>query len=544
MQQNDPDGHYKVTCKVEEQTTGDSNQQGGKVWTEDVAFVDIVPSVGEVMFRENGCSILFVDAAHTCYKGMMIITAVMQDGNGALQIVASCLCPNESDSTYTHFFSLLKDWVVKDAGPPIIISDRHKSIETSVKRVFGDQCVVHTCLVHLLRNVESWVANSVKSVKGDEKNLSMFKKRATYLVNNYARATNLVDSKLYWRLLEKEFPQLIDHLNGLTTVWTRLMSEEKTFGLITSNAVEVINSRMDRAVNLHFSIRDAHIVDMAIQIYSLIQSQVYSRLDKARAGLSDSTCAGDRITPYVMKIIDRSLSSLYHNSIPTGKWRVGGDYVAMISNNRESLYHVDLANSYCECGAWTCLGYPCKHAIAYIVGHKRQILPSMIQLVDKHFLVSTVLKTCTRKLPNMIDPHLFFTDHNVRQRTLARAAARGQEGIEDTASENGSEEEVVREERIQRNKTIQCVADMASTLAETHTPAARKADKGRIATDSILESRSIKRKRGKNQQEQQRKYANQNGSHCSQGNNHRSLRKKIALTEKMQALKKTNNYQR
>jgi len=380
MQELDPNGHYAfIKCKRSELSSKHLNDQGNEVDDDLMSFIDIVPSVGRVMFQENKKPVIIVDAAHTCYRNMLIISAVMQDGNGCLQSVAVSMCGNESEYTYTHFFNLLKRWVIPEGETPIIFSDRHKSIESAVNKVFEGRCTVHTCLVHLLRNVESWVtAEYGKNTAQTERrtqSLLAIKRKVTRLVDNYARATNDKDKVRYWKELEENFPEIVQHLNGIQTIWTRLQADEGAFGMITSNAVEVINSRMDRAVNLHYSIRDAHIVDMTIQIYSLIQSQVQNRFEKIRASIPDCN-SEDYISPYVMKKINQHIASLYHNDIPTGKWTVKGDCVYMNTYNHEEFFIVDLKSHYCECGAWKILGYPCKHAVAYILFHLHRIHPS------------------------------------------------------------------------------------------------------------------------------------------------------------------------
>ena len=560
MNENDPAGHYNVvTCKRSKLLSDHE---------ELLVSVDLFPSIGNLMFTKNESKVIFVDAAHTCYKEIMIINAVMQDGNGCLQSIASCLCCGESDSTYIHFFEELKRWVTKDEKDVIVVSDRHKSIESSVKKVYGNDCMLLSCLVHILRNVESWVTSDYrgKQNKGkkkapdstkqsaNDKGLQEFKKRATYLVNNYARATNLDDEMWYRKQLMKEFPLIFDRLKGITTIWTRLHAGENAFGLVTSNAVEVINSRMDRAVNMYSSIRDAHIVDMTIQIYSLMQAQICSRKEKVKNSIPNSSYNGDRITPYVMKIIDKHVSSLYHNNMRIGNWIVQGDSVIMHAYNREMIYRVNLNNHECTCGAWKYLGYPCKHAVAYILFHGYSIHPSMVTLVKKHFLVSTVLDTCAMDLPNFPNLRLIVDYHrlqngNAEEPEEPEEPVRTEHTVESQQAVEGQEAsrpDVDNEydeaaEELQQTRVLQVVADMANMSMNDYTPVNHKRKKRNTPSDDILQSRSHKKKRGLGEADQQKKFIRKNGTRCNQGMHLRSYGER-SLTEKMKYYKRSNNW--
>lgn len=57
-----------------------------------------------------------------------LMSAVMKDGNGKLQIVAARLCPSESEFHLTPFLTNNRDYTVKDQERPIIISDQVKGL--------------------------------------------------------------------------------------------------------------------------------------------------------------------------------------------------------------------------------------------------------------------------------------------------------------------------------------------------------------------------------------------------------------------------------
>ena len=343
------------------------------------------------MYQNNINHSIAVDAAHTCYESMRIISGVMKDGNGHIQCIASCLCSSESDESYTHFFELLKKYVTGDTVPEIL-ADRHNSILNGFHNVYGEEVTINTCFVHLMANADTWTANMKKTVRNNVKGL----------ITKMAKATNKAEAEQAQNELETLYPNIWKRLAAIPSHWTRLLTKGATFGEITSNAVEVLNSRMNRIVDANYAIRDAHIIHMVIGIYCLTQLQVHQRAEEIKSHVAKNRVNTGSITPYVLKRISEFGEKLQLSNPSSRIWSCKNESIIFYGRNM-SVYNVDLENHTCTCGAWEIYGYPCIHAIAYLNAKQTPFNATMTQLVNPYYLCETVLRTCEKTLPNLPD---------------------------------------------------------------------------------------------------------------------------------------------
>lgn len=372
-----------------------SNDDGGyyqlKSFNGVLNHIDLIPSIGHIMYSNNINHVITIDGCHTCYKNLKILVAVMIDGCGKLQLVAASLCLGESEHDYFSFLSLIKEHIIKDNTEPIIVADRCPGIQGAAMVVFGSHFKVHTCLVHLLRNVDSWIKKGSIEVRG----------RIRRLVNNYARCCDEEKAKVFLNELSQIDPGLVQRLQSLPTIWSRLQCDNRAFGIITSNAAESVNGRMKRAVDGNESIRNSYIIDMVIGIYSLIQTQIEVRSEQVKSeikNLGNPTSA--TITRYVMKKIRSQTLYLMNNP---NKWRMINDKVCFIRRNTKDYFSINLAKHSCTCRLWEHQGFPCIHTVAYLLSYGIHITPFSVKLVDPHYLTHTVIKTCNCSLPNAPD---------------------------------------------------------------------------------------------------------------------------------------------
>lgn len=367
-----------------------------------VHSITMIPSIARVMYAESQSHVITIDGAHTCYSHMKIILAVMKDGNGKLQIVAARLCPSESEKDFTEFLYSIKDYIVKnDKECPIIMSDRAPGLIAAAKTVFGGNFKIHSCLVHLLRNVETWCYSY--GVKVAER------RRVKSIVSRLARTESEEREKQLYEELSSISPQITNRLLGLDSLWSRLMTTEKTFGVITNNAAECSNSLLKRPLNYETSVRDAYVFDMIVSLYSVIQTQQEVRCDSIKKCLektSDGKGIYNAITPYVMKTLNRHVQSIR----PAGdspariyNWSIINNKVCIHTRNKNNFYVVDLENHSCTCGMYQVMGYPCIHAVIYMYYYNITIDRFMVNLVDPYYHVFTVLRTCSKSLPNIPD---------------------------------------------------------------------------------------------------------------------------------------------
>ena len=358
--------------------------------------IDLIPSIGYTMYSQNENQVITIDGCHTCYKNLKILVAVMIDGCGKLQLVAASLCLGESEHDYQSFLSLIKEHIIKDKGKPIIVADRCPGIQSAASTVFGLDFKVHTCLVHLLRNVDSWIKKGSIAKRG----------RIRRLVNNYARCCNEEKAEVFLNELRQIDPDLVQRLQSLPTIWSRLQCDNRAFGIITSNAAESINGRMKRAVDNNESIRNSYIIDMVIGVYSLMQTQIEVRSEQVKSEIKNlGNPTTSTITQYVMKKINSQTMYLIGNR---NKWRITNDKVCFIRRNTKDYFSINLAKHSCTCKLWERQGFPCIHAVAYLLSHNIRITSFSVKLVNSHYLTHTVIKTCNRSLPNT--PDLIYED--------------------------------------------------------------------------------------------------------------------------------------
>lgn len=130
---------------------------------------------------------------------------------------------------------------------------RSWDVETA-SEVFGYK--IHSCLVHLLRNVDSWISPSSLNAEKRRKVRSIVVQLGKTLDESTAE-------KLYDEL-EAISPTIVNRLMGLDSIWCRLMSSEMTFGVITNNSAERTNSLLIRSLDFETSVRDACFFDMVV----------------------------------------------------------------------------------------------------------------------------------------------------------------------------------------------------------------------------------------------------------------------------------------
>ena len=122
LKENDKDGCYVLYHN--------NNNKFESLW--------LIPSIGNMVFVNNLNATIIVDVCHTCYKHLRIVVAVMQDGNGKLQLIGAGLCFEETKENYSKFFHLLDEHVVKGSNL-IIMSDRAMAIKAASEDVFKER---------------------------------------------------------------------------------------------------------------------------------------------------------------------------------------------------------------------------------------------------------------------------------------------------------------------------------------------------------------------------------------------------------------------
>ena len=344
------------------------------------------PSIGRLMFKRNINHTITVDACHTCYNHLLILVAVMQDGNGKLQFIAAGLCSSENKENFISFLQRLKFIVVKKRRITIV-SDRSLAIEAAVRDVFGEQAQHVCCWKHLERNIkQQWTPN----MNGQDVAKLLF------YISRMAKTATTKEFTHYQELLKTEYNAIYKKLNGVSHIWARIQLQDHIYGVITSNAAEIVNGLLLRPINFGECARDSHVVVMTVCIYNLIRSQIEKRREAVDDFLSRNGQL-ERVSDYVMKKINA-----YNNSSLIDQLVVINEVVYHKERLSDRIYDVDLTNKTCSCRMYQECGYPCIHAYVLLC-NKQPFLNTMINLVSKHYWMSTVDKTCVARLPNPPD---------------------------------------------------------------------------------------------------------------------------------------------
>ena len=344
------------------------------------------PSIGRLMFKRNINHTITVDACHTCYNHLLILVAVMQDGNGKLQFIAAGLCSSENKENFISFLQRLKFIVVKKRRITIV-SDRSLAIEAAVRDVFGEQAQHVCCWKHLERNIKrQWTPH----MNGQDVDKLLF------YISRMAKTATTKEFTHYQELLKTEYNAIYKKLNGVSHIWARIQLQDHIYGVITSNAAEIVNGLLLRPINFGECARDSHVVVMTVCIYNLIRSQIEKRREAVDDFLSRNGQL-ERVSDYVMKKINA-----YNNSSLIDQLVVINEVVYHKERLSDRIYDVDLTNKTCSCRMYQECGYPCIHAYVLLC-NKQPFLNTMINLVSKHYWMSTVDKTCVARLPNPPD---------------------------------------------------------------------------------------------------------------------------------------------
>ena len=340
----------------------------------------MIPSLSRLMFENNNNPTITVDGCFTCYPDLKLLVAVMQDGNGKLQLIAAGLCFGETKENYTTLFRLLKEKVVGDKSVSIV-SDRASSIRSAYLEVFDEQDQHVACSHHLVNNVKTWLREEKLD---NNKVIRCVKKMInTCQVDEFNQAQDTLKSFAL---------SIYDQLTKVDQIWARIHLKEHIFGVLTSNAAEIINSMLKRKMDWDECIRDCHIVYMIVGIYGIIKSQVEKRREAVDKAISNYN-SEYLVTDYVVTKV-RSYKKQFNYS----QWKLSDN--KDIVYFKKSSYVVDLLKRQCTCGRYQEYGYPCIHAYAFIRLTSNDFYNSMTNMVDPYYLVSTVEKTCEFMMPN------------------------------------------------------------------------------------------------------------------------------------------------
>ncbi|XP_013694559.1 protein FAR1-RELATED SEQUENCE 6-like [Brassica napus] len=273
-------------------------------------------------------NVIVVDGAHLKgkFKGVILVAA-SQDGNGGIFPLAFGIVDSENHVSWEWFLNQLR-LVYGDREDLAIISDRHKSIRKSVRKVFP---LAHRgiCNYHLHQNL-------LKKYK-DSSTLNLVKKAAkVYRVSEFIA---LFDE------IRRENPAIAAYLEKADVrLWSRAFFQGDRYDIMTSNIVESINKVLKDA-------REYPIAFFLDEVRKVISRWFMERREHAMSLQTLFTPRVERTLTYRCKI-GNTLTVQHINAYRS---HVTGGALDCV---------VDIRERSCTCRKYDIDKIPCEHALA------------------------------------------------------------------------------------------------------------------------------------------------------------------------------------
>ncbi|XP_050222827.1 uncharacterized protein LOC126672920 [Mercurialis annua] len=267
--------------------------------------------------------------------GGTLLVATAQDAAGKLFPLAFSVVDSENDDSWHYFFTKIKQAFQTREGI-CIVSDRHLSIESAIKRIYPE--ATHgVCTFHLLNNLKTNFKRNAKKLKEP-----FFAATRAYTEVEFDYHMKVLDS-LNARV--RPFLQQIKYER-----WSRVHSLKNRYKTMTSNLAESLNAAI-----LH--VRELPITALFMHLHDLQQEYSYKH----------RKIAVDTVT--TLSIIHEDL--LLQNYINSLKLQVkpsSDDIITVLENGKK--YTVNIVERTCTCKKFDIDEIPCKHAITFLADKK------------------------------------------------------------------------------------------------------------------------------------------------------------------------------
>ncbi|KAL5564578.1 hypothetical protein UlMin_027742 [Ulmus minor] len=172
--------------------------------------------------------IISIDVTHIKgkYRGVLF-TAVFHDANQQIFPLAFGVGDSKNDASWTWFLMRVKH-VYGVNSALVIVSNRHRSINSAVKEVFP-QAFHGICMYHMLNNLKT-----------------KFKYKTKELEQHYiqtAKSYNLQDFHVLFYTLCSAVPRVKEYLESVgLDRWTRSHAPSRQYNIMTTNISESLNA--------------------------------------------------------------------------------------------------------------------------------------------------------------------------------------------------------------------------------------------------------------------------------------------------------------
>ncbi|XP_050211913.1 uncharacterized protein LOC126662069 [Mercurialis annua] len=267
--------------------------------------------------------------------GGTLLVATAQDAAGKLFPLAFSAVDSENDDSWHYFFTKIKQAFGTREGI-CIVSDRHLSIESAIKRIYPE--ATHgVCMFHLLNNLKT-----------------NFKRNAKKLKEPFfaaARAYTEVEFDYHMKVLDSLDARVRPFLQQIKYErWSRVHSLKNRYKTMTSNLAESLNAAILHARELPITALFMHLHDLQ-QEYSYKHRKI----------------AIDTVTT-LSTIHEDILLQNYINSLKLQVKPSSDDIITVLENGKK--YTVNMVERTCTCKKFDIDEIPCKHAIAFLADKK------------------------------------------------------------------------------------------------------------------------------------------------------------------------------
>ncbi|KAL5576418.1 hypothetical protein UlMin_018117 [Ulmus minor] len=276
--------------------------------------------------------IISIDATHLKSKYIgVLFTAVCHDANQQIFPLAFGVGDSENDASWTWFLMRVKH--VFGVNPAlVIVSDRHRRINSAVKEVFP-QAFHGICMYHLLNNLKT-----------------KFKSKTKELEQHYiqtAKSYNIQDFHMLVYTLCSTVPGVKEYLKSVgLDRWTRSHAPSRWYNIMTTNISESLNAALVK-------VRELPITAFVNEIRLLCQKWFHERHTKA--GCCSSKMSKDVET----KLAQRRDHAQSMDVICADQYMFN-----VLDGDRN--YCVDMALWTCTCRKFQLDQLPCDHVLAII----------------------------------------------------------------------------------------------------------------------------------------------------------------------------------
>lgn len=285
-----------------------------------------------------------IDAAHMKgnQTGMLLVASTQdlngntkRDTEGEICVLSQAIVPTEDYASWKYFLENFK-LAHSEASFNFIISDRDKGLIRAISEVYP--LIPHSkCLRHLSENFKK----------------KFHSQELTDVLKCMALAFKPEVCNQHMELLgcSEAGPDIIRWIaDSSPEFWVRSKFPVCRLGITTSNSVEIVFSAIRE-------LRYLSTLECLLQLETYVCVKIYEKHSKAQALIAHD----------LLPRIKDKLNQVLEQSVFYRVQRTGENTAVITGTSVIRNYSVDIATRFCSCGEFQELGYPCAHAVAFML---------------------------------------------------------------------------------------------------------------------------------------------------------------------------------